>query len=81
MRYSPGYGDVDINIQEDLLDMVFASKRVGVSTSRSGMLIPTKSITAFIGISSQKENRMRLCSSCSLSGSCEYRKRGDKCGS
>ncbi|OON90937.1 MAG: hypothetical protein ATN34_01120, partial [Epulopiscium sp. Nele67-Bin002] len=51
MRYSPGYGDVSLDVQEPLIRMLSATKRIGLSTSRSGMLIPTKSVTAFIGVS------------------------------
>ncbi|OOO00040.1 MAG: hypothetical protein ATN35_09450 [Epulopiscium sp. Nele67-Bin004] len=80
MRYSPGYGDVPLTIQDGILAMMMAGKRIGLSTTKSGMLVPTKSVTAFIGVSNQKEDRLRSCSSCAMKGTCKYRKRGDRCG-
>ncbi len=80
MRYSPGYGDVSIEVQSELIDILQTAKAIGLTVSKSYMLLPTKSITAFIGISTKKENRQKSCSRCNLKESCIYRKRGDKCG-
>ncbi len=49
-RFSPGYGDLPITIQEDLLAAVEAGKRVGLATTDSHMLTPLKSVTAIIGL-------------------------------
>lgn len=81
MRYSPGYGDVPITIQNTVLGVIDATKKIGLTTTRSHMLVPTKSITAFVGISNTKENRQRSCGICHLKASCSYRRRGEKCGS
>ena len=80
MRYSPGYGDVPITIQDELLSIIDATRQIGLTTTRSHMLLPTKSITAFVGISHTKENRERSCKICHLKASCSYRKRGERCG-
>lgn len=53
-RFSPGYGDFDIRHQGELLQMIGAAKRAGISMTENSMLIPTKSVTALIGISDTK---------------------------
>ncbi|PHV69869.1 hypothetical protein CS063_13605 [Sporanaerobium hydrogeniformans] len=79
-RFSPGYGDVPLACQGDLLAILNAGRHIGLSLTKTQMLLPTKSITAFIGISNQKEKREKTCSTCSLVRSCIYRRRGEKCG-
>ena len=80
MRFSPGYGDVPLETSSDLIDILQATKRIGLSLTKSHMLVPTKSVTAIIGISSQKENRQKSCGACNLVKTCAYRKRGEQCG-
>lgn len=80
MRYSPGYGDVPLDVQEDLLRTLDASKAIGLNLTRGGSLLPSKSVTAFIGISNVKENRRKSCKNCMIQAECVYRKRGDVCG-
>lgn len=80
MCYSPGYGDVSIEIQRDILDVLDATKRIGLTTTKASMLIPTKSVTAFIGIANEKVERQRTCNTCTLKENCDYRKRGEQCG-
>lgn len=50
-RFSPGYGDFDIENQKYFLQMLEAPKKIGLSMTDSSMLTPTKSVTAVIGIS------------------------------
>lgn len=80
MRYSPGYGDVALKVQKDILNVLETAKRAGITTTKAGMLIPLKSITAFIGISNVKEERQKTCSQCLMHETCIYRKRGERCG-
>lgn len=49
-RYSPGYGDFSIRHQRDLLGLLEAPKRIGLSMTESFLLVPTKSVTAVIGL-------------------------------
>ncbi len=49
-RFSPGYGDFSIRHQQELLHVLDAAKRIGLSVTEASMLIPTKSVTAVIGI-------------------------------
>ncbi len=80
MRYSPGYGDVSLELSASLLKWLQASKTIGLSLTQSNMLIPTKSVTALIGISTQMENRQKSCADCNLVKTCTYRKGGKRCG-
>lgn len=49
-RYSPGYGDLPITVQPDLLKILDAEKRLGITLNASYMMSPSKSVTAVIGI-------------------------------
>ena len=80
MRFSPGYGDVPLELSDEILEILMASKRIGLTLTKTHMLLPTKSITAIIGISNQKENRQKTCGHCNLVTSCMYRRRGERCG-
>ncbi len=48
-RFSPGYGDYPLSVQPGLLKAIGADK-IGVTTLESFMLLPTKSVTAIVGI-------------------------------
>lgn len=80
-RFSPGYGDLPLEIQRDFLDVLNAQKRVGLTVTDSLILIPRKSVTAIIGISNQELTpKTRGCSTCLIREKCEFRKRGERCG-
>ena len=49
-RFSPGYGDLNMNVTEDIIAILNASKHIGLSVTRSMMMTPIKSVTAIIGI-------------------------------
>lgn len=51
--FSPGYGDLDLSIQKDILQVLDAFRRLGVSVSRGGLLLPRKTVTAVMGIQKQ----------------------------
>lgn len=52
-RYSPGYGDVSLTMQKDILRELDCAKRIGITLSDSYLMIPEKSVTAFVGIKKQ----------------------------
>ena len=54
--YSPGYGDWDLSVQEILLEMLSAHKRIGLTLTEGGMLVPEKSVTAVVGLSDREED-------------------------
>ena len=49
-RFSPGYGDLSMNVTEDIISILNATKRIGLSVTRSLMMTPMKSVTAIIGV-------------------------------
>ena len=73
-RFSPGYGDFSICHQGQLLAMLEAPKRIGLSMTDSSMLTPVKSVTAVIGVSTVKEPCHRKgCEACGKTD-CIYRR-------
>ena len=49
-RFSPGYGDLPLTIQPDILNILNATRRIGLTLTESNMLLPQKSVTAIIGL-------------------------------
>ena len=80
-RYSPGYGDLPLTLQGELLDLLDAPRRVGLTASPSSILIPRKSVTALLGVSPHPvPARTRSCLDCPGRRTCQYRKSGGHCG-
>ncbi len=72
--YSPGYGDLSLRWQESLLSLLDARRRIGVTLTTGGMLVPEKTVTAVVGISTVEEERCRShCHSCPHED-CAFRK-------
>lgn len=53
-RYSPGYGDVSLNLQKDFFRLLPA-KKIGLTLMESLIMAPEKSVTAFIGLEKLKD--------------------------
>lgn len=49
-RISPGYGDLPLALQRDIFSLMNPEKNIGVMLSDSLMMIPSKSVTAIVGI-------------------------------
>lgn len=49
-RYSPGYFDLDIKENKEIFDMIELTKRIGITLTDTYQMVPTKSVTAIIGI-------------------------------
>lgn len=49
-RYSPGYGDVPLSIQGDFLRVCGADRKLGITLTNTNLMIPRKSVTAFVGL-------------------------------
>lgn len=45
-RFSPGYGDFELGVQQEVLDFLEAKNLLGITLSTSLLMIPQKSITA-----------------------------------
>lgn len=80
-RYSPGYGDLPLDVQGPLLELLDAPRRVGLCASASHILTPRKSVTAILGVAKGEiEQTKRSCLNCPAQGGCQYRKAGGHCG-
>jgi len=63
-RFSPGYGDLPLEVQQQIVTLLQADKRVGVTLNDSFLMSPSKSVTAFVGYSRESvktTDRCRLC--------------------
>lgn len=80
-RFSPGYGDLSLGIQDEFLRVLDAGKRIGVNMTNSGLMTPCKSVTAIIGVSDNEvATKKRGCVVCNMKDTCAFRKRGSHCG-
>ena len=50
VRFSPGYGDFPLEQQRELCEVLNVSRRLGVTLTPGGLMIPRKSVTAVIGV-------------------------------
>lgn len=72
-RFSPGYGDLALEAQKLIFECLQCSKRLGLTLTDSLLMFPTKSVTAFIGITENKQGcHIAKCSTCENIG-CEFR--------
>ncbi|MBR5817174.1 MAG: hypothetical protein IKY62_00870 [Clostridia bacterium] len=55
-RFSPGYGDFSISHQGALLEFLGAPIYLGVTLGESGLMSPTKTVTAVIGIKGKADS-------------------------
>ena len=49
-RYSPGYGDLPLEIQKDVFRALDCERSIGVTLTESLLMQPSKSVTAVIGM-------------------------------
>ena len=79
-RFSPGYGDLPLSLQPELLALTDAQRRLGVTLTESLLMVPSKSVTAIVGIcDAPQPARIRGCAFCSLNKTCTFRKGGTTC--
>ena len=72
-RYSPGYGDFPFTQQPDILALLKADKTVGVTCNDSCMMIPSKSVTAVMGIAKTKPaEKTHSCDRCPNKDNCNF---------
>lgn len=81
-RFSPGYGDLPLELQPAICAALDAQRRLGVHVTKSLLINPVKSVTAVIGISDRPQMaRIRGCAFCSMNKTCTLRKGGKSCAS
>lgn len=79
-RYSPGYGDLGLDIQKDFIGTLGCDKKIGIKASSDMILFPRKSVTAIIGITKSKNDVKRSCKKCNNYDSCSFRREDDSFG-
>lgn len=52
-RFSPGYGDLPLSLQNDIFAALDCGKNIGLTLNDSMLMSPTKSVTAIVGIISK----------------------------
>ena len=73
-RFSPGYGDVSLDVSQEIIEVLNADKYIGLSMTRSGMMSPVKSITAFAGVINNNLNfNFNKCEACNNNQNCVYK--------
>lgn len=74
-RFSPGYGDFSLQHQEALFRILDVQKRIGVTLTEHLLMMPSKSVTALIGLSETDERCAPAgCESCERAESCTFRR-------
>ena len=72
-RFSPGYGDLPLDVQKELFQLLDCSRQIGISLGDSLLMTPSKSVPAIfvLGecVTCQREQK---CSQCDQTD-CEYR--------
>lgn len=80
-RFSPGYGDLPLRHQFELAELLNLERRIGVTLTDSGLMLPQKSVTALLGVSPLPQPRRATgCAGCRSRETCPYRKEGTSCG-
>lgn len=54
-RFSAGYGDFPLSAQKDFFRLLDCPKNIGVSLTDALLMVPTKSVTAFVGVGNGEE--------------------------
>ncbi|MCR4717657.1 MAG: Vitamin B12 dependent methionine synthase activation subunit [Lachnospiraceae bacterium] len=75
-RFSPGYGDMPLDLQRDFVRILDCNRKIGISLNDSLLMTPSKSVTAIFGIKRldkcenfENEDKCRACEK----EDCEYR--------
>ena len=72
-RFSPGYGDFSLEYQKDFAQILRIQKEIGVSLTQSLLMMPSKSVTAVIGLSPvKKECALHGCEVCLKAEECSF---------
>lgn len=86
-RFSPGYGDLPLEVQPKLLAALSAGKLLGMSLTEGNLLVPGKSVTALIGLFAEplvcygeaNDERYAKCNNCDRRQTCPIYHQGRIC--
>ena len=80
-RFSPGYGDLPLDVQPALCAALDCGRRLGLQVTKSLLMTPVKSVTAIVGLADRPQMaRIRGCGYCAMRERCQLRKGGKSCG-
>lgn len=75
-RFSPGYGDLPLALQQDVIRLLDTPRRIGLTLTGSCMLAPQKSVTALLGVlpegAAAPMTGQNRCTGCPMRGHCPY---------
>ena len=72
-RFSPGYGDFALEHQRDFFRVLDLERKLGLHLNGSLLMVPTKSVTAVIGLTANPEAcHISKCAKCDKTD-CEFR--------
>lgn len=72
-RFSPGYGDLPLELQRDIFCTLNCSGKIGLTLTDSLLMSPSKSVTAIIGIGKSCRDAATGCGGCTKKD-CIYRR-------
>lgn len=79
-RFSPGYGDMPLEVQPVLLAALDAQRRLGITLSSTLLMSPTKSVTAVVGVfRDPRRSSHPTCADCLCHDFCAIRTSGRTC--
>jgi len=71
-RFSPGYGDLSLTLQKEFLNILDCHRKIGLYLTEGGFMVPSKSVTAIVGITDEKTCRSG-CEQCG-NNNCEFKR-------
>ena len=83
-RFSPGYGDCPLTAQRPIVAALNATRLIGLTVTPTDLLMPTKSVTAVIGLfdgEAHDAETRPTCNVCRLREHCRFRAAGTTCHS
>ena len=81
-RFSPGYGDCPLTAQRPIVAALNATRLIGLTVTPTDLLMPTKSVTAVIGLFDGEVHDAETrptCNVCRLREHCRFRAAGTTC--
>ena len=70
-RFSPGYGDTPLEQSAQICAVLRTDRAIGLTVSKSGLMIPRKSVTALLGVSAAETVRRKTgCEACGMKDTC-----------
>jgi len=73
-RFSPGYGDLSLEYNDVIIDLIDAQKLIGLTSTQTHLLVPQKSIVAIFGLNDKNNIKdSHKCEKCWFADNCIYK--------